>query len=674
MCGIAGIFELDHQARVDPGLVRSMCDAIRRRGPDDEGFLIDGNLGFGMRRLSIIDVESGRQPITNEDGTLTIVFNGEIFNYGTLRAELVQRGHRFKTKTDTETILHLYEEEGPGCLARLRGMFAIAIWNARERTLFIARDRLGIKPLHYFYDGRRFIFGSEIKSILRHPAVDRAINWTALDAFFTYGFIPAPWTIFRHVHKLHAGHLALVDHNGLQQRQYWDVSFGPKLTGSPDDIADEFLDRFRESVEMRMMSEVPLGAFLSGGIDSSLVAAVMAEASSRPVKTFTIGFGGETGNFLDERPFAREVSDRFGTDHREFEVRPAVEEALDVALDAFDEPFADDSLIPTHHICRLASDHVTVALTGLGGDENFGGYERHLGFRLSTFAERAPWSGLLRLARPLASALRESRNGHYRINHLKRFLAGAALPAAQRWRSYLAIAPQEQRRAMYSSDIARDVDFDAVDAIGHTYFDRAQADDPLDRALYQDLKLYLPDDILALTDRVGMWHSLELRVPFVDHTLVEFCARIPAALKVRLPAGEKKYLLRRAARHLIPSSVLSHRKQGFAAPMAFWLRGPLRHYVDTYLHPAAIDQSGVLVSSQVSRQVAAHHSRQSLNDKFIFTALMFERWWRRHQSVDMATKVPRILARSAAQATLVGERSDWRVQTRTDVRGSRRGN
>ena len=317
--------------------------------------------------------------------------------------------------------------------------------------------------------------------------------------------------------------------------RYWDLSFEHKLSGSEADIAAEFLERFRECVDIRMESEVPLGAFLSGGVDSSLVVAMMAGASSQAVKTFTTGFGGQVGTFMDERPFAREVSRQYRTEHREFEVQPAVEEALDVALAAFDEPFADDSLIPTHHICQVARQHVTVALTGLGGDENFAGYERYLGFRLSTLADGGLPRQVMRLAKPLVSALRESRGGHYRINHLKRFVAANDLPPDLRWQRYQAIATQEERRVLYMPEIARDVDFDAVDRIGSLYFNQAQADDPLDRALYQDLKFYLPDDILALTDRVGMWHSLELRVPFIDHTLVEFCARIPTAMKLKLP-------------------------------------------------------------------------------------------------------------------------------------------
>jgi len=626
MCGIAGVFESDRTEQVDPAIIRRMTDCLIRRGPDDAGHYTEGPVGLGMRRLAIIDVAGGHQPIANEDESLWIVFNGEIFNHEPLQRALMQRGHRFRTRSDTETILHLFEEEGPACLRHFRGMFAIAIWDTRRRRLFIARDRLGIKPLHYYYDGRRFVFGSEIKAVLAHPAVPRERDWTGMDAYFTYGYVPSPWTAYKHVHKLEAGHYLFLDERGMTVERYWDLPLGPAHTGSVDDLQAEFLERFRESVEMRLLSEVPLGAFLSGGVDSSLLVAMMARSSSSPVHTFTIGFGGRTGNYLDERGFAREVSERYKTDHREFEVMPAVEQAMDVAVEAFDEPFSDDSLIPTHHICALARQHVTVALTGLGGDEAFAGYERYLGFRLSMVAAAAPWRQMLQAVSPLARALREEQGGHYRVNHLKRFVAAAGLPPAERWQSYHAIWPTEERRALYAPEIARQIDFAAVDRAGRRYFEQCDTADPLDRALYQDIKMYLPDDILALTDRVGMWHSLELRVPFVDHTLLEFCARIPSGMKIR--RGRKKYLLQEAARAFVPPSIFSHRKQGFASPMASWLRGDLKPLVERELSAAAIDGGGILRSDTVGALVTAHEERRSLNNKQLFALLMFQRWTR----------------------------------------------
>jgi asparagine synthase (glutamine-hydrolysing) len=624
MCGIAGEFHLDPRSRTEPSVVRAMCQAITRRGPDDEGYLVEGPIALGMRRLAIIDVEGGHQPISNEDGNLSIVFNGEIFNHEPLQAELKQRGHVFTTRSDTETILHLFEEEGPSCLRHLRGMFAIAIWNRRTRELFLTRDRLGIKPLHYYCEGGRLLFGSEIKSLLTDDKVSRETDWTAIDAFLTYGYIPAPWTAYRSIKKLLPGHYLVANEHGIRTEQYWDLEMEPKWSASADDLEHEFIDRFRDSVRMRLLSEVPLGAYLSGGVDSSLVVAMMAQESSQAVNTFTIGFGGDTGSFLDERPFAREVAARYKTNHRELEVRPRVEEALEVAIRAFDEPFADDSVIPTHHICALARQHVTVALTGLGGDEDFAGYERYLGFHYSQIAQRFPWRSLIGLAEPAVRSMKEQRSGHYRVNHLKRFVKANNLPSAERWRSYSEVFPGEERRALYTPEIAKSIDFEAVHQAGRQYYDRVAADDPLDRALYQDIKMYLPDDILALTDRIGMWHSLELRVPFVDHTVVEFCARLPTKLKLNW--GRKKHLLREASRKFLPSSVIDHRKQGFAAPMAMWLRGDLKDFVDKALAPERVSHFGVLNSTQVSKRLLAHQERQQLNDKQIFAMLMLHLW------------------------------------------------
>jgi asparagine synthase (glutamine-hydrolysing) len=630
MCGFAGVFTREAGRPIDPAVVRAMCDAIVRRGPDDEGQFVDGQLALGMRRLAIIDVAGGHQPIANEDETLWIVFNGEIFNHEELQRGLKARGHQFRTRSDTETILHLFEEEGPDCLHKLRGMFAIAIWNVRNRSLFLARDRLGIKPLHYAWDGRRLVFGSEIKAVLREPSVPRNIDWTALDAFFTYGYIPAPWTIHQSIRKLPAGHYLLADDRGVRIHQYWDLPFEPKLAGSERDFEEQFVELFREAVRLRLLSEVPLGAFLSGGLDSSMVVAMMAVSSPNVINTFTIGFGGSVGAFDDERPYARELSERFKTNHRVLEVQPHVDEALDAAVDAFDEPFADDSIIPTHHICQLARKHVTVALTGLGGDENFAGYERYLGFKLSLAADWFPLRQLALAARPVAMLLREPHGGGHWVNHLKRFLGAVDRPPHLRWQQYQALFTQADRRALYQPEIAREVDFDAVDRAGWMHFERAAANHPLDRALYQDIKMYLPDDILALTDRIGMWHSLELRVPFTDHLLVEFCARLPVSAKLR--GTQKKVLLRRAGQRFLPSSVLNHRKQGFASPLATWLRAGMAPFAEAMLSAGNVQRGGVLVPSMVAEYLDAHRERRQRNDKQIFAMIMFQRWWQRTQA------------------------------------------
>ena len=468
------------------------------------------------------------------------------------------------------------------------------------------------------------MFGSEIKSVLQHTSVSRDLNWTAIDAFFTYGYIPAPWTAYRDIHKLEAGHYLIADEHGVPHRTLLGPLDGAETGRSAGDLQAEFIERFRECVGMRMLSEVPLGAFLSGGVDSSMLVAMMAQASDRPINTSRSALVERPGAFSTSvRSRARSASDTRPTTGSSKSC-PRVAEAVDVALEAFDEPFADDSLIPTHHICALARRHVTVALTGLGGDEAFAGYERYLGFRLSQTASQFPWQLMLRAAAPLVNSLREEGGGHYRVNHLKRFVAAAELPPAERWQRYQALFPADFRRTLYRPAIASQIDFEAVDQAGRRYYDQCDATDPLDRALYQDIKMYLPDDILALTDRVGMWHSLELRVPFIDHTLLEFCARIPSKLKLR--RGEKKYLLREASRSLILRIGAESSQAGICiADGDLVARRPARLRRIAPVEEA-LGQVGVLDATVARSLFQAHQDRRSLNDKQVFALLMFQRW------------------------------------------------
>lgn len=624
MCGIAGYLNLGAERPADAGLVSAMCDTIVHRGPDDQGVMTDGPVGLGMRRLAIIDVASGRQPIANEDGTVHIVFNGEIFNHLGLRDRLVAAGHVFRTHSDTETILHAYEEYGDDCVHKLRGMFAFAIWDAPRRRLLVVRDRLGVKPLFYAQDGERLAFASEMKALLALPGIDRGMDWNAFDAFFTYNYVPAPLTIHRGIRKLEPGHRLICEGGRIRDEQYWDVRFDDKLQGDAVELSEHFLALMGEATAIRLMSEVPLGAFLSGGIDSGVVVALMSKAASAAVNTFTIGFGGETGDFIDERPYARMIAGRYGTEHRELEVVPRIETAIDAAVRAFDEPFADDGLIPTYHICAEAKRHVTVVLTGLGGDEDFGGYERYLGFMLARRYRALPSALRRGVVGPLVRSLREPRSGGNRVNHLKRFVAAGDLPPAHVYQSYIRALDPAGRRRLYAPEVASRIDFDYVESLGRVHFEKLEGGDWLDGALYQDLKMYLPDDILALSDRVGMHHSLELRVPFVDHEVVEFCARLPQGLKIR--GTEKKHLLKLAAGHLLPEPVISHRKQGFCAPLSSWLHTDLRPVVAGLLDPARLAAEGYFNPNEVGALVADHHARRNLNDKAIFSLLMFGKW------------------------------------------------
>lgn len=624
MCGIAGVFDIKMRRAVEKSTIDKMCDCIQHRGPDDSGVFIDRSIGLGMRRLAIIDVSEGKQPIPNEDHTVWIVFNGEIYNHKILRKILKEKGHCFTTDSDTEVILHLYEEEGPGCLESLQGMFAFAIWDKNRNRLFIARDRLGIKPLFWGRVGDWLFFGSEMKSLLTLPFIDPKIDWNGFDAYFTYNYIPAPLTIYKNIEKLPPAHYLLIEDGSIKVKRYWDLSFADKLKGNEKEIEEEFLFHLNEAVQMRLMSEVPLGAFLSGGIDSGLIVALMSQNLAQRVASFTVNFSGDTGDFLDESPYAMQIADRYNCNQHTFTVTPDVNNSLNACTKAFDEPFADDSIIPTYHICEEAKKYATVILTGLGGDENFAGYERYLGFGLSRFYEKIPMLLHNRMILPFVQNLKEQASGNYRINHLKRFVAGKNLSQGKRFQSYISVLSKDKRQKLYNDEIAKKIDFDYVDSLGHTHFDRLEEGDWLDRALYQDICMYLPDDILALTDRVGMYHSLELRVPFVDHKLMEFCAKIPTSMKIK--RTEKKYLLKQVGRKLLPKNVINHRKQGFCAPIASWLKTDLFNETQKMLDSKRIQSEGFFNHKSVKGLLNEHYSRQKLNDKIIFALMVFQKW------------------------------------------------
>nr|MBI3613022.1 asparagine synthase (glutamine-hydrolyzing) [Nitrospirota bacterium] len=624
MCGIAGMLNFDSNRKADPRLLQRMCDAIAHRGPDDEGLHVDGPVGMGMRRLSIIDVGGGHQPIFNEDRSLCIVFNGEIYNHQDIRREMLAKGHTYATQTDTESILHLYEEIGEHCVEKLRGMFAFAIWDSRRRRLFLARDRVGIKPLFYRAEGERLLFASEIKAILQDPTIPRDIDWQALDAYFALSYIVAPRTIFRGVSHLLPGHYLVWEDGKLRTEKYWDLVYRPNHKARLDDLCAEFLHVLREAVGLHLISDVPLGAFLSGGIDSTTVVALMSEHMREPVKTFTIGFGGTVGGFEDERPFARLAADRYGTDHHELEVRPNLEGVIEKIVTGFDEPFADDSSIPTYYVSEMTRKHVKVALSGLGGDELLGGYERYLGFSWSESYARIPrWMRRTLFARAVGG-LPESKRGGEAINRIKRFIQSADLPPAERYFAYRALLSGARRAGLFAEDVRSAIDFSRVEADCARYYHAPNDADPLDRAMYQDVKVYLPDDILANTDRMSMAHSLEVRVPFLDHKVMEFCATIPHACKVR--GFQKKYLFRKAVAHLLPEQILRKKKQGFVGPMASWLRHDLKEYVRDTLSEGALKAHGLFTPRAVTDILDEHFTGRRRHDTLIWALVIFQVW------------------------------------------------
>ncbi len=625
MCGIAGLVNPGGARREFQTILGRMVGSMTHRGPDDEGVFIDGPAGIGMRRLSIIDLEGGHQPIENEDGGVAVVCNGEIYNHEELRKQLIGSGHTFRTRSDVEVLVHLYEERGESLVDELRGMYGFALWDRARQRLLVARDRLGIKPVFFAWADGRLLVGSEIKAILESGLVPRELDWPALDRFLSYGYVPAPRTIYRGIRKLEPGHRLLWEAGRLLEERYWKPVFPAGIPAREEELRERFLELFRETVRDHLMSDVPLGAFLSGGIDSSLIVAIMSECMDSPVRTFTMGFGGDKGGYLDERRFARLVSRRYGTEHTEFEVQPDLTAVIDPIVEAFDEPFADDSVIPTYYICKLAREKVKVALTGLGGDELFGGYERYLGMKLSQIYDRLPALLTRRLIGPLIERLPELRSGHYTINHMKRFVRSARLAPAGRYRQYVSVFSEAEKALLLTRDAWAELERNREPDEFPEHFHSNEGANLLDQAACADLHTYLPEDILALTDRLSMHHSLELRVPFVDHRLVEFCLGIPSSLKIKRMT--KKYFLRRTARPFLPAEVIEHRKQGFASPMSAWLRGDLADYFRDSLSETALARHGLLDPAYVAGLMEDHLARKELRDRHVFTVFMFQRWF-----------------------------------------------
>jgi asparagine synthase (glutamine-hydrolysing) len=572
MCGICGLAYTDQR----PGnreLLRKMNDAIRHRGPDSEGFFADDGIGLAVRRLSIIDVKGGDQPISNEDDSAWIVLNGEIYNYPEIRSHLEVRGHRFKTRSDTECILHLYEEEGNDCLGRLRGMFAFAVWDRNRRRLLLARDRLGKKPLYYAVQEGGLYFSSELGSLVMALPVNPEIDLEAIDLYLSLQYIPEPRTVYKGVFKLPASHRLVWECGEFVIQRYWDYTYQPKITATEEDLAAELRSRLLEAVQIRLMSEVPLGAHLSGGLDSSIVVALMAQVSDAPVKTFSVGFEEES---YSELPYARTVAQMYGTDHREFTLRyDDLCSTLDVVTEHVGEPFADASAIPLYHLSRLTRESVTVALNGDGGDEALAGYQRYWLDPLANMYLRGPRWITRKMIPYLTRGLRDdfSRptgqslpDGLKRLERLTHFDTRASM---LRWGSYFSL---QDRKNLWRSEHWTTFREGLAETLMVDAYERCSGS-ALDRTLYADIHTYLPGDLLVKADRMTMAASLEARSPFLDQELIQWTARLPDAEKVRGYRG--KHLLRKAFDRELPENVKRHRKQGFGIPLAAWFRGPL---------------------------------------------------------------------------------------------------
>jgi asparagine synthase (glutamine-hydrolysing) len=604
---------------VDAVDVRRMCQTIVHRGPDDEGIYARGPVGLGMRRLSIIDLAGGRQPIHNEDQSVWVVFNGEIYNFPELRRELEGRGHHFYTHTDTEVIVHLYEEMGSECVKKLRGMFAIALYDERREFLFLARDRMGKKPLHYALVNGQLFFGSEIKTILAVAPELAEVSPQGILQYFYFAYIPDPLTAFQKIHKLPPGHVLEYSAGRVTTRQYWDVpDFGTYDVGSEDECLEELERRLAEAVRIRLISDVPLGALLSGGVDSSIVVALMVRASASRVKTFSIGFSNQDFN---ESKYARIVAERLGTDHHDLMVDPNITETLDLLSHMMEEPFGDSSMIPTYYVSKLARQHVTVALSGDGGDELFAGYDRYMvNLRRSRYVI-PPWIGRL------------YRNYVYpRLPHDvrgRKFAWNISLPQRERYLDGLSFLPALHReRNLFTDDfVATTRQLADPFRQFEDYYDGAPARDPLSRLLYLDMKTYLTADILAKVDRMSMATSLEMRCPILDHELVEWVVSLP--VKYKFQSGTRKYLLKKLATRLGIPSVLLHRpKHGFSLPLVHWMRNELKDGLLEILTEPRTLQRGYFNPAAIRGLLDEHFRGRRDHAGAIWLLLVFELWHR----------------------------------------------
>jgi asparagine synthase (glutamine-hydrolysing) len=618
MCGISGIFEFDSGQAISRELIHRMNETLRHRGPDDEGIFVGPGIGLGHRRLSIIDVAGGHQPISNEDGTVWVLLNGEIYNYPELRSELLSRGHHFRTRCDTEAIAHLYEEWGEECVAKLRGMFALVVWDGRQRKLLLARDRVGKKPLFYSTDTRRLLFGSELKALLAANSLPREMDVEGLSDYFSFGYIPAPKTIYRAVRKLLPGHYLVASASGIRDVCYWDISFAEVDERSEEEWCEMLRHELCEATRVRLMSDVPLGAFLSGGVDSSSVVAMMSRAMQRPVTTCSIGFGEKEYN---EAHYARHVAQQFHTDHHEQFVRPQALEIVDKLVWHYDEPFADSSAVPTYYVSQVARQQVTVALGGDGGDENFAGYRRYLFDRFENDLRGYVPAGI---RRPIFGPLGKWYPGLAwapRVFRAKATFQSLARSPLEGYFNSVSVFRPDEKAQLFTSDIRRQLaGYDSIEVL-RQYYDRAATDDLLSRVQYVDIKTYLPDDILAKVDRASMAVSLEVRAPLLDHKLMELVARIPSALKLRGRVG--KYIFKKALEPVLPADILYRGKQGFAVPLDRWFRGELRDMAHEAIFNAP---DGILDQAYLGKLWHQHQAGKFNRARYLWAVLMFRKW------------------------------------------------
>jgi asparagine synthase (glutamine-hydrolysing) len=634
MCGICGKLNFDGQG-IREDLIRKMCRSFSYRGPDDEGTCISPLIGLGHRRLSIIDLSpAGHQPMCNEDETIWIVFNGEIYDFNDIRETLQSKGHTLKSRTDTETIIHLYEEEGVDCLKHLNGMFSFGLWDSRRQRLWLARDRLGIKPLNYYWDGRHLIFASEIKAILCDPSVRREIDPEALDLYLTLNYIPPPWTIFKNIRKLMPGSWLVAEKGMISVESFWDIPKGrdrsnttPTLEAPTKDITDikrHLYTLLEDAVIRRLISDVPFGAFLSGGIDSSLIVALMARNSNQPIKTFSIGYK-DLPSF-DETQYAREVAAFNKTDHQEFKLgHRDILDAFPLVLECVDEPFADSSAVPTYIVSRETRKHVTVALSGDGGDELFAGYRMYQGEHWSRYFSKIPRFVRDGLIAPLINALPDARDkpSLEKIRRAKKLVKGMSLDFPERFCRWREVFPLVLRQDLLTAPPEKDLYLSIVRKIIEKEGDRF-SEDMINLMLYMDVRGLLHGDMLTKVDRMSMANSLEVRVPFLDHTVVEYVFQLEGRLKLKGKTG--KYILMETFKDLLPPSLHNRPKWGFEMPIGAWLRNELKFLIDEYLTEDVIKKQALFDFGVIKRLIRDHMNERQDTSWHLWNLIVFQHW------------------------------------------------
>ena len=626
MCGICGKLNLDPDKPVEESLIRQMCAVIVHRGPDDEGVYIDKNVGLGNRRLAIIDLSpAGHQPMSNEDGTIWITLNGEIYNYPRLRPQLERKGHRFFSNSDTEAILHLYEDYGDDCVQHLRGMFAFALWDKRKRRLLLARDRVGQKPLFYTEHNGALFFASEIKAILQVPGVPRQVDLNALHDYLTYQYVPPPATMFKGIYKLPPAYILTCENGQMNISRYWEFAFEPKAAISEEEAVVRIEELLEEAVRVRLLSDVPLGVFLSGGIDSSLVVAIMSRLTDQPVRTFSIGFEEAAYN---ELPYARMVAQRYGTQHQEFIVRPNAVAVLPELIWHFDEPLADSSAVPTYYIAQMTAQHVKVALNGDGGDESFVGYTRYLGYNLTQFYQIIPELARARLIPAILDSLPLTQRSGSFLSRLRWLNEASLAPQSELYAQSMLVFKDDMKDRLYTPQLRKLFQGNRSLDYMMAYFNDGRLTQDVDRMLYSDIMTYLPGDLLVKMDRMAMAHSLESRSPFLDHKLMEFAATLPTDLKFR--GHTLKYLLKKLAERFLPREVIYRPKHGFGVPVERWFYRELRPILEEAIYNSKLVADGYLDGPYMAAILEEHlqDGRRNRHGHRLWTLLNLEMWYR----------------------------------------------